>query len=252
MSESKSFRTNPSVATVIVQSIADAAEQVKEEIAQQNFITGNGTPGRFWDFVIKNLCYKLGFVDCMTHVKKRGCWQMVLIYDPKSGYFYTLMREKRYSQLLAEIRKRKNMHYIDILSRYVNADLLAPQAQLCLDPVTFQDEDKLNEKFKDLVQNFLDEESIINRYVLVLFDESQFELHSARAVTVDSNLNIVDQSNWSAYIPVDESVVVSTVSDPHGPANNPTHSLTLRSKSIFQSFQKKRQFFKSGHLSRVH
>ncbi|XOQ44282.1 MAG: hypothetical protein ACFWTN_07570 [Clostridium sp.] len=231
MSESKSFRTNPSVATVIVQSIADAAEQVKEEIAQQNFITGNGTPGRFWDFVNTNLCKKLGNVNCKTHITKRGYWATVLIYESKPGYIYTLMRENRYSQVSADILKRKNMHYIDILSHYVNADLLAYPGQLRLYS-NFQDEDRLKEKFTDLIQDSFGPVSDIKRYVLVLFDASQGELHSVRAVTLDANLDIVDEANWSDYIPVNESIIVSTVSDPHDPANHPTHNLTLQNTSL--------------------
>lgn len=232
MKKTKSFVTTSKVATEIVHSIADAGEQTKEEIERANLKTGNGTPGRIWDFVNTNLCSRLDFVDCMAHTQKRGCWEMVFIYDPNTEYIYTVMREKRYSQLRAEIRKRKNMHYLDILARHVNADLTSPQGQLSFDAVEFQDGSKLKEKFADLVQNFMGQESVIKRYVLILFDESQFELHSVRAVTVDSNLNVVDEADWSEFIPVTESVVASTVSDLHDPAHNPTRSLRLREKAI--------------------
>ena len=232
MKKTKSFSTTPRVATEIVHSIADAGEQTKEEIERAGLITGDGTPGRIWDFINTNLYNRLGTVDCMVHTKKRGCWEMVLTYDPDTDYIYTVMREKRYSELYAERSKRKNMHYLDILARHVNSDLISPQGQLSFYPVEFQDESKLKEKFADLVQSFMNQESVIKRYVLILFDESQFELHSVRAVTVDSNLDVVDEADWSEFIPVTESVVASTISDPHDPSNHPNHNLKLKSIAI--------------------
>lgn len=232
MKTTKSFVTTSEVATEIVHSIADAGEQTKEEIERANLKTGNGTPGRIWDFLNTNLCNRLKTVDCMAHTKKRGCWEMVLTYDPNTGYIYTVMREKRYSDLYAERSKRKNMHYLDILARHVNTDLISPQGQMSFYPVKFQDESKLKEKFADLVQSFMSQENVIKRYVLILFDESQFELHSVRAVTVDSNLDIVDDADWSKFIPVTESVVAPTIDDSHDPTNNPVRGLKLNGKAI--------------------
>jgi uncharacterized protein DUF5986 len=168
-----------------------------------------------------DLCTKFNSPDCMAYKSNRGPWEMVMVYEKNSGFLYSIMREKRYKEIRDKIRKRKHMHYVDILVRHLNSDLISTTRQLSFIPnisVTFEDQDKVAEAVQKLLKNLLEDDVVLKRHVLVLFEGTKFQLSSVRAVMVDSNLDIVVQEDWSKYISIEESIIVDKVEDTNIPS----------------------------------
>ena len=225
-----SFAVDSVVAQKAVACIQNA---VGDDIIQfsRDLKTHNSTPAAIWDFLNTNLCKAFSSPDCMTYDAKRGPWELVLLYEPKSGFLFTFMREKRFSEIRATLEKRKNMHYVDMLVHHFNADLIAPTDQLRLYPVNFNDEDHLCEKVHSLLSSFTNCEDLVKHYAIVLFDSAATSLRSVRAVMVDSNLNIVEEENWSQYIDFRESILTEQVDSRIASNNDPRQGLRLTQKA---------------------
>lgn len=231
MTENYELKIDSNVKLNIVQSISDAVgDKIKEDIQKNELKTQNSIPTRIWDFLNTDLCARFNSPDCMAYNAKRG-WEMIMVYEKASGFLYTFMRENRFAEVRSKIRKRKRMHYVDMLARHLNEDLRAPVGQMSFDEVQFEDEEHLAEAVQKLLVNLVNDGVVVNHHVLVLFESSNYELNSVRAIMVNPNLDIVCEQNWSSYIAVQESVVVDHVKETYNSANNPEQSLKLTAKA---------------------
>lgn len=235
MSTKKKLEISPEISLSIVQCINDAVgDRIKEDVKRHRLVTQNSTPSRIWDLLNTDLCTKFNSPDCMAYKSKRGPWEMVMVYEKCSGFLYSIMREKRYKEVYNKIRHRRRMHYVDILARHLNSDLISTTRQLSFIPtipVTFEDQDKVVEAVQKLLENLLEDNVVLKRHVLVLFEGANFQLSSVRAVMVNSNLDIVAEEDWSKYISIEESIIVDQVEDANIPFNNPTRGLKLTAKA---------------------
>lgn len=227
------YSITPSFASIIVKAIYDATgDDINEDVRSRRLKTQNSTPFRIWDLINTNVCREIDGLDCITHSAKRGPWELVIIYDTESKFIYTIMREKRFRDLHRKLCSRKKMHYVDMLARHLNPDLLAPVGQIMFEPVEFEDEKELAANVQTLLSGLMAEEVTILRHVMILFESSNLGLTKIRAVMVDSNLDIVVEENWSEHIPVQVSTIADTVSDIAAPSNKPTRTLKLSSKAL--------------------
>lgn len=229
-----SLEVDPSIVSQIVQSINDAVgDKIKEDIRRNELKTFNSIPTRIWDLLNTDLCNIFETPDCMAYITKRGPWQMVMVFEKKTGFLFTFMREKRFLEVQNEVGKRDKMHYVDMLARHLNPDLLAPNDQISFLPPKFNDDEEiLSASVKKLLENLIKDGAIAQRHVLVLFESSHNELISIRGVMIDSNLNIAVQKNWSSHIPVQESVVIDQIEDFNKtPSNNPSRNLKFTAKA---------------------
>ena len=226
------LEVDSNIKAIITQCISDAVgDKIKEDIRLHGLKTQNSTPTRIWDLLNTDLCRHFNGPDCMAYTSKRGPWEMILVYEKQSGFLYTFMREKRFSEIRAKVGKRRRMHYVDMLVRHLNPDLKAPIGQTSMFPIHFDDEAQLAESVQALLVNLLEDGAVVRRHVLVLFESSRFILTSVRAVMVYTNLDIVAEKNWSSSISVEESVIAEQVEEPKNPANAPTRGLKLTAKA---------------------
>ena len=126
------------------------------------------------------------------------------------------------------------MHYLDMMTKQFNKDLLAEEQQLVLFPHTFSDENKLAEQIQSLLHDLGDEVSIVRNHVLVLFETNGYQLTHIRAVMVTPSLDIAQNASqdWSQYISSNVSSVVEKVAHPNAPGNQPNRGLKLKAKAI--------------------
>lgn len=231
MSTEFKFQSDPLVAQKMVHIINDAVgDKIKKDM--HGLKTTNSKPTRFWDILNTDLINSFASVDLMTYDTHRGPWQMIMIYEKSSGYLYTFMRESRYAELYNQTNKRKNMHYLDILSRHLNADLIFPYHQETLFPNKFNDEDKLEKAVQSLIHNLQEDGAELKKHVLVLFESIEYDLTSVRAVMIDTSLNIVKSQDWSQYISAQESIISDNIISVNRPSDNPTRGLKLKSSAI--------------------
>ena len=232
MAHRLTFTISSEVRDTIMRSMSEAVgDLIKEDVRRNRLRTHNGNGGRVWDFLNTELCEGFDSPDCMAYVTQRGPWEMVMVYERESKRLFTFMREARFATIRKETYKRRRMHYLDMLTRHLNKDLLAPVGQTTMFENEFVDQDDLHELVSRLLRDLQRDGVIIERHVLVLFESQNYQLTSARAVMLDSNLDIVAEENWSSKITAQDSVIADVVEAPNNPANDPNHGLRLTSKA---------------------
>ena len=102
------------------------------------------------------------------------------------------------------------MHYIDMLAKQFNKDLLSDQQQLSFIPHVFSDEDRLAELVQTMLHELESDAKIVRHHVLVLFETIGYQLTHIRAVMVNSSLDIAwnSEQDWSQYIIARKSAVI--------------------------------------------
>lgn len=98
MAEKIALNVDTKVISHIVHSVSDAVgDKIKEDMAKLK--TNNSEASRIWDFLNTDLCKFFNSGDCMAYSTKRGPWKMIMVYEKSTGYLYTFMREKRFSEI---------------------------------------------------------------------------------------------------------------------------------------------------------
>ena len=226
---------SPDLIAKIVRCVEDAVgDDIQADIQRNDLRTGNSVPSRIWDLLNTNIIKTLDTDDCTIAKAHRGPWEMLVIFEKSSQCIFTFMREKRFAELRKRQRQRKRMHYIDMMARQFNKDLLADQQQLSFIPHEFSDEERLAELVQTLLLDLGSDTGIVRHHVLVLFDTVGYQLTHIRAVMVTPSLDIAQGSeqDWSKYIRADESIVVEKVANPAAPKNQPSRGLSLTAKAM--------------------
>lgn len=235
----------------MVHCVEDAVgDDILTDIHRNDLRTTVSIPSRIWDLLNSNLIKSLETEDCTIAIAHRGFWEMIVVFEKTSRCIFTFMREKRFSDLRRRQRSRVHMHYLDMLSRQFNKELLADQQQIELFPHSFSDEDRLAELVQTLLHDLEGEVEVVRHHVLVLFETVGYQLSHIRAVKVTPNLDIARncEQDWSQYISTTESSVVEKVSHPEAPENQPNRGLTLKPKAMAR--QKNRPQQKKTDLER--
>jgi len=222
---------------LIVRCMHDAwGDRTKEIVSKNQLKTQNSVPFLRWDTLCTSLCDEFNSPACMTYLSNRGAWKLPLLLDTESGVLITFMRESRFKKLRKEYFGRKKMHYIDLLSHYLNNDLQADTQQLELPLFNnfqkkFEDENKIPEFVRKFLYQLLEDDRQLKRHVLVLFDNSGYDVTSVRAVVIDKAMNVVYEENWNKFIPTDMSVIADEIVDKNDVNNDPRHGLKFTAKS---------------------
>lgn len=218
-----------------VRCVEDAVgDDILADVQANGLQTRNSVPARIWDLLNTNLVNALEAENCTVVKTHRGPWEMLVVYEKASQCIITFMREKRFADLRKSQRKRKRMHYVDILAKYFNKELQTDQQQISLYPCTFSDEDRLSELVQTLLRDLEGGSGVVRNHVLVLFETIGYQLSHIRAVMVTPNLDIAlgSEQNWTEFISAKESLVVSKTTDSENPRNHPSRGLALKPKAL--------------------
>lgn len=230
------FNLDEEFSRLIVQCIHDAwGDRTKEIVVKNRFRTKNSVPFLRWENFSVLLCDEFNSSERMTYLANRSAWTLPLLYDQESGFLITFMRETRFEELKSEYIIRSKMHYIDLLAHYLNKDLKADIQQLELPffnnfQKMFEDEKQMPEIIQKFLFQLFEDGCQLKRHVLILFDNSGYDITSVRAVMIDKWMNIVYEENWSSYIPTDLSIIVDEVVDNANVNADPQHGLKYTSK----------------------
>lgn len=228
----------------IVHCIEDAVgDDIRADVRQHNLQTTNSNPSRIWDFLNTNVIKALDTEDCTIAKTHRGPWEMLVVIEKSTQCILTFMREKRFAELRNRQRKRVHMHYLDMLTKQFNRDLLSNQQQLSFIPHVFSDEERLAELIQTMLCDLGGNREVVRHHVLILFETIGYQLTHVRAVMVTPSLDIAQncEQDWSQYITADESTVVERVANPNSPSNQPNRGLTLTAKAVARQKSKPKQ-----------
>lgn len=245
MQHTNGISLSPMMIAKVVHCIESAVgDDIRIDIQRNNLKTRIGDSGRIWDFLNTNLINTLDTTDCTIARTRRGpSWEMLIIFEESTRCIFTFMREKRFAELRRCQQRRAKMHYLNILTKQFNHELLPDYQQLCILPHVFLDEDKLTELVQELLCDLEGSADIVRHHVLVLFDTFRYQLTSVRAVMITPDLEIAQNCewDWSQYITTTESIVVEKVTNHQSVEICPTHSLSLKSKAIVRQKDKLKQ-----------
>ncbi len=232
MKQQHEYLTTKDIATKIVMCVENAVGNDSRE-HNRKILTRNSAPTAVWDFINTNLYKSFGGENGEAYIITRGPWQMAIIYCKGTGCVYTLMREKRFEELRNGMNRRKGLHYLDLFARIINEDLdaNAPE-QISMFPEETLDKEEMKRQLFKLLCSIVESVEELKRHVLVLFTSNyEIGLTAIRAVTVDRNLSIVDQADWSNLIDLNSDVVVDTVDEETSTYNTPDMGLKLTRKA---------------------
>lgn len=223
------------LARIIVKCIEDATgDVIKEDLARSELVYQNSTPHRVWDHIFSLLTRSLDGVGYPIISTNSGPWKFPIIFDRESGNIITIMREKRFSVLRRQQKKRDKLHYIDILTAILNKDLLPQYPQMSLLETPPRDLVEIKKRVDILLQDFAGNVDHVRNHVLILFEARGFNLYSVRAIRVTPNLELAagGEVNLSSLISAKPSIITEKVEKPDAPVNNPTRGLKLKAKAL--------------------
>lgn len=227
------IRATDGFKSIIAKCLADAVgDDIK--VNARGLVTQNGTPSRIWDLINTNLCKQFDESDVIADKTKRGAWQLVLVFERSTGTIYSLMREKRFAELKKELPTRRSPHYEDALARVVNGKSHPPLGQISLFPnscPTCFNKNHIKEIVKKILADLSIPNELVKRHAIILFHSTNYELSSLRCCIVDSNLEIINEANWSDYIKASESIVSDMVADKTSTYADPAAGLKYKQKA---------------------
>ncbi len=242
MTSAHKIKATDDFINLITECLSDAVgDDIKQDIKIHRLRTQNSTPSRIWDLLNTNICERFAKSDVIANPTKRGGWELVPVFERSTGIIYSLMREQRYKSLRKELPKRRNAHYVDAFVRSFNKDLQAPKDQMSLFPMSpacFNNENQIHEIVQKIISDLGVPNELVKRHALILFQSFNNELSSLRCCIVDSNLDIVEQANWSNHINTNESMVVDEVIDKTSTYVDPTVGLKYKQKAKEKMGQK--------------
>lgn len=187
---------------IFVSAIESADYLYRNYMLEEEFPTDNGSEGAKWNYINKLVKTGLSEDRFQIEVLYRGPWKFLGIYDRKTKYFYTLMREKNLN-MLRRNAMCKLFHYTNALSKLndrLKNGYTVENEQLCLFPGMMYDEEgeELLEKILNTLIKKID--GTIKCYVLIAFDISHGQVTNIKGVVPSIGMNYFKEEDWTDFL----------------------------------------------------
>lgn len=152
-------------------------------------------PFMIWDLINRNLIRSFSESDVLYSTKKRGMWEVLLLYDKKSRMLLSFMKDARFKDIQKANRGCKPQYIQALL--LLNQSVQANDKQQKLFDIAEPD---YNEHLKTLLDslcaNFMEPiVSEIKHHALIVFSSSYGQLTSLKAYVLDSDLDVVSDKD---------------------------------------------------------
>ena len=188
---------------MIIKSFEDGEFQYTENFKEHPTVTQNGRGAAIWNNIHTQLVKNFSVEGFKTGKIARGPWELIYLFDEKSKYLYTFMRDKNYVNLHKGNMEDKLYHYSNILSR-LNGSLLGtyePENQQLSFIDSFVIDCDTDTKLESLLRAMVGEiNDDIERYALVLVDCKRGEVKHIECVIPIAYMNPMYREDWSEYI----------------------------------------------------
>lgn len=181
--------TKSKVANAIQQAIKD---DLQEFFAKKRLVTNNGKPYIAWDSINTALTDQ---TDLEFHISKKGAWQLILLFDPQSNFFFSIMRKKRFD-MLYKSKNKEQPKYIQALL-VLNKELQARYSQTdCFNTQRTSSETALDSALQKLIENFNTGKDTNNiHHALIVFDYEETDITFLNLYVLDRNFDLVEEEN---------------------------------------------------------
>ena len=188
---------------LIIKSFEDGEFEYTENFKEHPTVTQNGRGAAIWNNIHTQIVRNFSIEGFKTGKISRGLWELIYLFDEKSKYLYTFMRDSNFINLQKGKMKDKLYHYTNILSR-LNSSLLGtyePQHQQLSFIDSFVIDCDIDTKLESLLQTMVGAiNDNIERYALVLVDCKRGEVKRIECVIPIAYMNPMYREDWSRYI----------------------------------------------------
>lgn len=192
----------------------------------------NSYGSRIWDLINRNIYDAFNDdTNVVTGITTRGPWKLRPIFEKKSGFVFTIMREERFYSVRKDPQNYK--HYIGELACGLNQDLECLQQ-------TFLEKNYVEEKITATIEKISNDISLstdmIKKHAIILFSSTEDLLVSVRCCMINPMFEECASISWNNFIKVHDSVVVDKISEIESKFNAPMHGLSLTNKAKEKEF----------------
>ena len=188
---------------LIIKSFEDGEFEYTDNFKEHPTVTQNGRGAAIWNNIHTQLVKNFSIEGFKTGKISRGPWELVYVFDLKTKYLYTFMRNSNFNNIHKGKMEDKIYHYTNILSR-LNGNLLGmcePQNQQLSLFDSFVIDIDTDIKLESILQTIIGEiNDDIERYALVLVDCKRGEVKGIECVIPIAYMNPMYREDWSEYI----------------------------------------------------
>lgn len=189
------------VSTEVIQKIYQClfqavGEDYQEAESHLNLETHVSKPFMIWDLIYRNLIHIFSGSNMLYSTKKRGMWEIMLLYDKDSKMLLSFMKDTRFKTIQNKKRGQRPQYIRAVLT--LNSDLQAEvkQQRLFINEEVV-DDSELEVLLDKLCMNFLEPVvSEILHHTLIVFSTNYGQIASLKACVLDKDLDVVDERDW--------------------------------------------------------
>lgn len=188
---------------LLIKSFEDGEFVYDEKFREHPTITRNGKGAAIWNEIHTQISQNFVSNDYQIGQISRGLWSLVYLYDRKTKYLYTFMRDENFRNLHKKGIDDQLFHYSNVMSR-LNAELLGiyepPYKQLSfVQSVNLDDE--IDTKLAALLETMISTvEGDIERYAIVLVNTIRGTVKEIKCVIPIACADPIYVEDWSEYI----------------------------------------------------
>lgn len=174
----------------LFQAVGEDYQEAESHLELETHIS---QPFMIWDLINRNLIRSFSESDILYSTKKRGMWEILLLYDKKSKMLLSFMKDARFKDIQKTNRGHKPQYMRALL--LLNQSLQAKMKQQKLFYITEPDEcdnEQLKALLNSLCANFMEPiVSEVKHHALIVFSSNYGQLTSLKAYVLDSDLDVV-------------------------------------------------------------
>lgn len=188
---------------LMIKSFEDGEYEYYENFKEHPTVTRNGKGATIWNHIYTQLTNNFSDSRFKTGIIPRGPWELVYVFDNKTKYLYTFMRNQNFINLHKGNMLNRLYHYSNLLSR-LNGELLGTyepeyKQMSFINEVSIDSETdtKLESAFQEMISAIDDQ---IERYAIVLVDFNNGEVKNIECVIPIAYMNPMYREEWKQYI----------------------------------------------------
>lgn len=188
---------------LFIKSFEDGEYMYYEKFREHPTVTQNGKGAAIWNEIHTQISNNFVSDEFQVGKISRGIWDLVYLYDKRTKYLYTFMREKNFYNLHMGKMSDKLYHYSNVLSR-LNSGLLGtyepPYKQLSfIDTVCI--DDNIDTKLGSLLESMISSvDGEVERYAIVLVNCVKSVVKEIECVIPLAYAEPIYVENWSEYL----------------------------------------------------
>ena len=188
---------------LLIKSFEDGEFMYYEKFREHPTITQNGKGAAIWNEIHTQISKNFTSDVFQIGQISRGLWSLVYLYDKRTKYLYTFMRDENFRSLHKKGIDDQLFHYSNVLSR-LNAELLGtyePLYEQLSFIKTFNLKGDIDTKLAALLETMINTvEGDIERYAIILVNTNRGNVKEIKCIIPIAYAEPMYIEDWTEYI----------------------------------------------------